>query len=204
MSKNREKGEGEKPIVILIGTEGRQTEPQYFNVVINRKRIRQRANVKVIGALGQHKQLIDEIVILRANKARDLGLVESDVECWAVCDKDTMTCSLSELQEYARSKGVLLAFSNPCFELFILQHLTRSAHNGSVRELEVKITTELKKINRGLSYNKSDLTWFDQMVDSDPQVLERAIQNSSHLEDPDNTPYLTVHHLLIRLLEMST
>lgn len=204
MSTNREKGGEEKPIVILIGTEGKETEPQYFNIVINQKRIRQKADVKIIGALGQHKQLIDEVVKHRAIKAKSLGLKDEDVEAWAVCDKDTMKCTLVELQEYADSKGVMLAFSSPCFEVFVLQHLTQSSSNGNARELESKITAELNKIRKGLTYDKSDLSWFNEMVDSDPQVLERAIKNSSYIENSENTPYLTTHHLLGRLLEMAS
>lgn len=201
---NRERGGSEKPVVILIGTEGRETEPQYFNIVINQKRIRQRADVKVVGALGQHKQLIDEVVIQRALKAKSLDLKEEDVEAWAVCDKDTMTCTLTELQEYAQSKGVFLAFSSPSFEIFILQHFTRTSSNATARELKAKITVELNKIRMGLTYEKSNLSWLNDLVDSDPQVLERAIKNSSYLEDSASSPYLTTHHLLTRLLEMAS
>lgn len=204
MNRNREKGGDEKPVVILIGTEGKKTEPLYFNIVIDRKRIRQRANVQVIGSLGQHKQLIDEIVIKRAMKAKEVGIGEGDVECWAVCDKDRMNCTLRELEEYAASKGVILAFSNPCFELFILQHLTLSASNADFAQLKQKINTELRKIRRGLIYDKTDLSWLDDLIDLDPNILIRAIQNCRNMEDADNTPYLTVHHLLKRLLEMAS
>lgn len=204
MNRNREKGGDEKPVVVIIGTEGKETEPLYFNIVIDRKRIRQRANVEVVGPLGQHKQLIDEIVIRRALKAEKVGMREEDIECWAVCDKDSMNCTLRELQEYAESKGVMLAFSSPCFELFILQHLTLSASNANSRQLQQKINVELGKIRRGLVYDKTDLSWLDQLVDSDPNVLNRAVQNCGQMEDVENTPYLTVHHLLQRLLNMAS
>lgn len=204
MNRNREEGGKEKPIIILIGTEGKDTEPLYFNTVIDRKRIRQRANVKVIGPLGQHKQLIDEVAIRRAMKAKELDVGEEDVECWAVCDKDNMDCKLRELEEYSKSKDIILAFSNPCFELFILQHLTLSASNANSAQLKQKINTELRKIRRGLVYDKTDLSWLDNLIDSDPSILIRAIQNCENMENVDNTPYLTVHHLLKRLLEMAS
>jgi len=205
MSQNKEKGGGkaQKPITILIGTEGKETEPQYFNIVINRKRIRERANVKVIGRLGQHKQLIDRVVTLRALKAKALNIEEQDVECWAVCDRDTMNCTLNELEEYAAANDVYVAFSDPCFEIFLLQHLTRSATNLNAKQLGLKITSELKIINSKITYNKSNLLWFDELVDSDPKALDRAVQNSNYIEDVGNTPYVTVHKLLQRLLDMA-
>ena len=202
---NQSEGKGgeseEKPITILIGTEGKETEPQYFNIVIGRKRIRQRANVMVVGRLGQHKQLVDEIVKLRAVKAANLKISEEDVECWAVCDKDTMNCTLAELEQYASSNNVQLAFSNPCFEIFLLQHLTRSASNLNAKQLAATLTTELRAINPKFKYDKTNLSWFDVLVDSDPEVLDRAIANSNYIEDVSNTPYVTVHKLLQRLLD---
>lgn len=204
---NQSEGKGgeneEKPITILIGTEGKETEPQYFNIVIGRKRIRQRANVMVVGRLGQHKQLVDEIVKLRAVKAADFRISEEDVECWAVCDKDTMECSFAELEQYASSSNVRIAFSNPCFEIFLLQHLTRSSSNLNAKQLAARITAELRIINSKMKYDKANLSWFDVLVDTDPGILDRAIANSNYIEDVSSTPYVTVHKLLQRLLEMA-
>src|SRR5665811_212521 len=125
------------PAIILVCCEGSETEPQYIRAVIKQRRINQgRAKVFVRGGRGQHLKLIDNAVTLRAEHSRKLKLRESDIEAWGVCDKDAMTCTLEELEQYAASKQVRLAFTDPSFEVFLLQHFGYSATQSSGRALQ--------------------------------------------------------------------
>lgn len=202
---NREKGDKPtQPLVVLIGTEGKETEPQFFNIVIRRRRINSgRASVHIVKDKGQHKQLINEIVDARATLASKLKIDPSDIECWAVCDKDKMPCTLQELEEYAAVRGVSLAFSDPQFETYLLQHLVHSATNLTGRQLIALLDSELKKRGVTAGYKKTDLSWFDKLLDDDPLSLEFAIHNSSQMTDKESTPYLTVHNLMQRLIDIA-
>lgn len=190
--------------VLLICCEGKRTEPEYFQGVVRHQRITQgQAKVKVIGGKGQHKILIDEALSECSKLAKSLEVSSNEIEVWAVCDKDEMTCTLKELEDYAKSKNVNIAFSNPKFEIFLLQHFCQSSTNQTGKSLDNLISKELSK--RGISevYHKTDISWLFQALDNEPQLLRNAIKNSSKLIDKDNTPYTTVHVLLERLVSLA-
>lgn len=189
---------------VLICCEGEQTEPQYFNIVIRQRRIKERARVKVIGDKGQHKTLIDEAVLERNKVCQALSLDPEDVEAWAVCDKDQMPYSLAELEGHASKNNIKLAFSDPKFEIFLLQHLSRSATNLNGSQLDRLISKGLQRKGEKSAYDKTDLGSFGRLFDTEPLLLETAITNShAVLSNKENTPYTTVHLLLARLLEMA-
>ena len=195
-------GEGGQPTTLLICCEGDVTEPTYFEVVKHHRRItKAQAIVKIVGGEGQHLTLIKNSVGQRDQLAKLFNLHVDDIETWAVCDKDTMQCTLQELEAAASKNNILLAFSNPNFEIFVLQHLKFSATNANGHELKNIISKELKRQKIAEVYDKTDLSWLYPFLDKDPTRLDFAIKNSNRISDPENTPHLTVHNLLARLLE---
>lgn len=193
------------PSQILICCEGKETEPQYFKIIADLWRIRQQVRIKIVGNKGQYKKLIDESVILYRNLLRDKELDPIEVEVWAVCDKDNMRYSLLELEEYAQKNNVNLAFSDPMFEIFLLQHFTASTSSASTkRELETLLNKELQIKNPYFKYNKSNLAIFENIFYTEPSLVKKkAILNCRKLEDKTNSPYTSCHKLLERLLELA-
>ena len=193
---------GKIPLRILICCEGKETEPQYFDMVANLFRVAVRVNVKIFGNRGQHIKLVDSAVQLRLQIISQDGLADDEIEAWAVCDHDEMHVTISELEAYAIKNNVKLAFTNPNFEVFLLQHFTRSATNASNTELRKLISAEMKARKIASGYSKNDLTHFRTIISNDPQLVHDAVSNSKHMEDRDNTPYTTVHLLVNRLIEL--
>jgi hypothetical protein len=196
-------GNDSLPVLLLVCCEGKQTEPQYFNIVVKQRKINVgRAKVKVVGGRGQHQVLIDETAAERERMCRSLELTQAEIEAWAVCDKDQMACSLQELEEYAAKNQINLAFSDPRFEIFLLQHFTRSSTNDRGKGLETLLGKHLESKGHKPGYTKEDLKALYKIFDNEPLLLEAAIENSGYIQDKDNTPYTTAHLLLARLLAM--
>lgn len=116
----------------LIVTEGKVTEPVYFELL---RASLQLGAVKVTiqpGDASHPTRVIDSAVdevarLARRRKKRQLAIneVEKYDHVWAVIDTDV---SLREgtwphVLEYAASKGVKIAHSTPCFEFWLLLHI---------------------------------------------------------------------------------
>lgn len=54
-----------------------------------------------------------------------------------------------------------------------------------------------------MTYNKTDLDWFDKMIDEQPAKIKQAIANSNKLDNHTKPPFLTVQKLTARLLKLS-
>lgn len=187
-----------KPRALLILCEG-TTERLYFESVIQHKRVgKVFSKVQVFGKQGQHKALIKKCASLRKAATKELKLSEDEIEVWAVCDKDAMKITYQALQVYANEKNVKLAFSDPQFETYLIQHFefkkTKNKRANLIAELETYLSDK---------YDKGDLSWIDEMIDADPAKLDFAIANSNRLSNHTKPPFLTVQSLTGRLLEFA-
>ena len=185
------------PRAILILCEG-VTEKLYFDSVIRNKRIAKVLPVEVLGKQGQHKALIKKCAERRELLAEELEISERDIEVWAVCDQDNLKIGYQKLLEYADKNCVMLAFSNPQFETYLVQHFEYRRITTKREHLERDLSTYL-----GETYNKTNLDWFDKMIDEDPAKVKQAIINSNKLDNHTKPPFLTVQKLTARLLELS-
>ena len=183
-----------EPRMLLILCEG-GTEKRYFDSLVQHKRIRM-VPIEVFGRKGQHKALIDKCVSKRKEKTKEYELIESEIEVWAVCDCDKKKINYLKLLQYSESKNVKLAFSNPQFETYLLQHFEAKGTKKRKEELILELEKHLHK-----KYNKNDLSWFDEMIDKDPKIIEVAISNSNKLGNHTRPPFLTIQKLTERLLE---
>ena len=191
----------QQPAMLLVCCEGKETEPQYFTILAKFLRIQRL--VKIVGAKKQHKQLVDEAVIECEKLLREKELALGEVEVWVVCDKDSMPYPLEELEVYARKNNVNLAFSDPMFEIFLLQHFSFSSSPlKGKRELMKLLTKEINKRIPGNTYNPLDLSLFGNIFDEEP-IFEQAVKYCQKLEDKKSSPYTTCHKLVERLIELA-
>ncbi len=189
------------PRLVLICCEGSQTEPSFFNLLKKVRRIRSGIKAVVFGGKGQHKQLIDYCVKERERILTEKLVREQEIEIWAVCDGDKMSCSLKELIEYAVARKVMLGFCDPQFETYLLQYFGLSQTVIKQKELVAKLTKVIKRCGLADQYDKNNLTWLETMIDQDPSIVEAANKNAEKMCDPEERPYLTVQKLVARLLE---
>ena len=185
------------PRAILILCEG-VTEKLYFDSVIRNKRVARVLSVEVLGKQGQHKSLIKKCIEKRKSLAKELEIDEKDIEVWAVCDRDSLKIGYQKLLDYAYRNNVELAFSDPQFETYLVQHFEYRRITTRGRQLEIDLSEYLDA-----PYDKANLDWFDEMIDKEPAKLNQVILNSNRLDNNTKPPFLTVQKLTARLLKLS-
>lgn len=191
------------PRLLLIYCEGK-TEKAYFDAPLDIYRPPRYVDVCVFGQEGQHKALIDRVAARRSEACLEEGLLEREVECWAVCDNDNMPLSFAELESYAEGRGVQLAFSDPQFEVYLLQHFEQSGKStmGKVFAALSKYRNQCGGEGDYSKETKSDLAWMAHAMDMRPKIVNIAITNSDLRSRPSHKPFLTVQNLTRRIVEM--
>ena len=91
-----------------------------------------------------------------------------------------------------------LAFSNPQFETYLIQHLVFRNTINKKKKLEAELSELL-----GFDYDKANLDWLDEMLDNEPAKLEVALKNADNFIKHTKIPFLTVQNLTRRLLEFA-
>jgi hypothetical protein len=128
----------EQLLRILVVCEGQVSEPRYL---IEMKRVHKNRliSVKVVGEGGAPINAVDQAIRLKqqaTEKARRSGdSYDLYDEIWCVLDVDDHE-SLQRAKERARANGILLAISNPCFELWLLLHFVDQRAPISTREVQ--------------------------------------------------------------------
>jgi RloB-like protein len=113
---------------ILVFVEGRRTEPQYL-VHWHRKH-RERILVEIDPFKGTPYSLVERAVERKANEetlARK-GKGKAYDQIWCVFDRDEHP-NFAEACSLAARKGIQLAISNPCIELWFLLHFRSMTAN---------------------------------------------------------------------------
>lgn len=108
--------------MIAVFTEGEATEPDYLRAL--RRRLGDDTELRVDARHGR-----DPLDLVRiAIDCRDFGDVD---DCWCLFDVEfpVQHERLKDARSLARDKGINLAISNPCFELWLILHFeTHEAH----------------------------------------------------------------------------
>jgi hypothetical protein len=177
--------------LILIVTEGEETEPQYFEALKVQWRL---TGIKVKRASASAPiHVVETAIRLReeaAKASRGSAFQAPYDEVWAVMDQDEHT-TLRGALTLARQKSVKVAISKPCFELWLLLHFI-----PSLKPLTTSDQVQAELVRHLSGYSKS--MKMDELV----QLAEKAIANAetveNRLKDPgmSNYPSTTVHHLI--------
>lgn len=160
---DRSRVEFKDSLIFIIATEGKITEPQYFNFLKSN-----RVQVEVLPTINGESS--PQAVLERLNQyAKDYQLGEGD-QLFLVIDKDRWPeKNLSDVAKACNDQKYTLALSNPCFELWL--HL----HHGEI-DLELKnceaICLNIKKING--AYAKNALNPDDYSLDKIKNAIELA------------------------------
>jgi hypothetical protein len=117
---------------ILVVTEGVNTEPAYFHWVRNRFAAPTLELCSHGAGRGDPRALADEALRLREerkltmkNRSAGINRLADFDAMWIVFDTDVLKPDkLLDGIAYARSKGIHIAHSEPCFEFWLLLHAT--------------------------------------------------------------------------------
>jgi hypothetical protein len=132
----------------LIFCEGKVTEPQYLGHLA-------RACPKVRVTWGTHGA-VPLTLVERAVKHRRQNSTHTLEEVWCVFDCDEHP-NLNQAFVLARDHGVKVAFSNPCFELWLLLHLRDSPgarHRHDLQQMLAKLLPGYERDHKHLDVEK--------------------------------------------------
>ncbi len=163
--------------LLIIATEGRITEKQYFAQFRNR-----RVQVKVIPT-GEDNKSSPEYVLERLKHFRQEYQLEANDELWLMIDVDKwQDKKLSSVTKEAKASGFKLAISNPCFEIWLLCHYILPSHKTAYcKEITEQLSKELKKVHN-CGYNKAKLN-----TDHFKPYVKQAVQNAKQLDNNPST-----------------
>jgi hypothetical protein len=143
--------------LVVIASEGTETEVQYFEE-FKSSNLYNDANI-FIETLNRYSQSSSPKSVLATvkgfKKAYDLKLTD---ELWVLIDRDKQSWKIPEIDHVAQqcNQGRIgFAMSNPCFELWILLHLT-DLDTFSAEELAEML--ENKKINKNRTWIEKKLS----------------------------------------------
>ena len=186
--------------IIIVVTEGEKTEPQYLEMF---KKIhvepfvkRSVFDLRIVPDVGVPMTVVDRAVQeLRAQ--RPFSREEDSV--WAMFDRDEHP-KFEEAKNKARSKGVHLAVSNPCFEIWGIYHY-RDWQGPMERH---QCQNELEQLCPGYD-KKYGKTFIDKDVIKEKcsDAIERAKKSLNSREkegDPDGNPSTSVYFLIEAIL----
>jgi len=177
---------------ILIVCEGEETERGYFKAFQHAAR-NPRVHVEVASETGEPLQVVQIAVRLKekaegeARSQRDENLRWDEV--WGVVDVDEHA-SLDKARQLALNNDILLAISNPCFELWALLHFQEQHAHLERDKAQVALRRHLPGYDKGLDFQKLHPAYGDAVRRAQALELEAERQAA-----PGRNPTTGVHRL---------
>ena len=179
-------------IALLIFSEGQNTEPEYlegFAKIHGNSLVK----IKLVAAAGVPKTIVDlaSEAQMQATRSKD-SFTEYD-QVWAVFDRDEHE-HVEQAMSVAKSRGVQVAFSNPCFEVWLL------LHHGDYDADEHRKETQKRyqAIDKGFDPGGSKSPDLQALMSGYPEACRRAKRMRARREEeraPKGAPYTDVDAL---------
>lgn len=186
--------------IITVFTEGKKTEPQYlemFKKVHVPPSVKRSAfDLKIIPSGSDPTRVVDEAIQELENLQRVGGKKDS---VWAMFDRDEHS-RFEEAKNKAKNKGVHLAVSNPCFEIWGIYH-----YQDWQSEIERHpCQKKLEKLCSGYS-RKSGKTFANEDIIKNKyrdaiENAENSLNSREEEGDPEGNPSTSVHCLIKTIL----
>jgi hypothetical protein len=187
---------------IRIISEGEKTEPNYFRGIIKAKGIKgaKLPKSKDNSPMGVVKTAKKEMLIAKRAK-----IPKEDIEVWAVFDKDGHA-KLPEAIKMAKDNGINIAFSNICFEFWILLHFercTKPFHNCDeiIKYIRKKYDKEYLKKDDHFARLQDKI---ENAIDNNDWLITKhwqfELQNGTPIYDIN--PYTDVYKLVKLLMSL--
>ena len=182
---------------IVVATEGVLTEPEYLKVF---SRIHGDRSVRVVPVgVGGNPRTVVERAIEELEKSQRDRLAGRD-SVWAMFDRDSHE-RFDEARDLARGRGIRLAISNPCFELWGILHyqeqnapLERRACQRKLGELcpRSRYNAGARKGARKIFDNREAI---EQRYSAAVARASLSVQRREEEGEPGGNPSTTVHLL---------
>jgi hypothetical protein len=127
-------------------------------------------------------------------------------KAWLIIDKDSFSKdNFKGTLETARQKDICVAYSNECYELWLLLHFKDVTSYKTREDIRKELNEEFQK-NFNLKYEKSEKHVYGMLIDRQEKAIQRAktlIENILKIDgklDPYNNNPSTKIYLLIECL----
>lgn len=191
---------------ILVVCEGAETEPKYLTSLRTAIGL-STLEVEIVGEGAEIVGVVRKAIRLREDREAAAKvsnrLAEFD-EVWCVVDTERKSDNPSWKRGVVQSKdtGLMLAWSNPCFEYWLLLHFE---YIGRGFDGYARLRPHLKKHIKNYEKNRD---CFEQLAPRIPMAIEHSkqIHRAQWQETPDaidRNPGTTVHELVERLIEVA-
>ena len=210
IEKRGQKRRKPKPVILIV-TEGSQTEPKYFEHYRTRQT---NIDIRVVGSRSSAGET-DYISLIRKaieyQAKNDLSVSNGD-SVWVVADGDVnhnnpdpvtnKNQQLMKARKMANSKNIQIVISNPCFELWYLLHF-----QYTTRYLKNYSAVRAMLVNYLPDYEKSEDV-FSLLAPHTEEALQGARRlEQHHLRNGENLPlglhakpFTDVYHLIEHLV----
>jgi len=178
----------------IIFTEGKNTEPTYFKALKGSLK-GAIVDIEIIDAAGVPKTIADK-ASERSKKIgpkKSLSSFEENDEIWAVFDKDEHPYVTEAIQKCESTK-VGVAFSNPCFELWLILHFEdfdKPDHRHDVQKHLEKLCTDYDRNAR----KTTDCVKLVSVIEEAEKRAEIQLKRRIAEGEPPSEPYTTVFKL---------
>ncbi|WP_431358441.1 RloB family protein [Sphingomonas echinoides] len=179
----------------IIYSEGKNTEPHYFKAV-RRDLLGALVEIEIIDAAGVPITIADKACqrakALKRSRGKRSSFEDGD-QVWAVFDRDEHP-RVSEAMNLCHKGSVNVAFSDPCFELWLILHYNdfdRMDDRHQVQSAFAKLCHEYDaKSNKSADFSK-----IMSNVEAAEQRAERQLQRREQESVPPSRPFTTVFKL---------
>lgn len=183
---------------VLIFCEGTETEKIYFNKL---KQILKLPTVRIkVKGVGESNQRLLDYAINSSQSTRNADSI------WIVYDKDNIKITeIEKTWKRAKEKGVHVAFSNSCFELWLLLHYEtiKSDQRYNQETIHKRLGKELK-LTEDYVKHKSNVIKINEIVEK----YSYAIRNNEILIRSgsvyNKAPYTNVKDLILYLKKVAS
>ena len=175
--------------------EGKNTEPEYFQNLVDHF---QAANIAIfiVPAAGAPQTIAGKADGIRNNRNKKTSFEEGD-EIWAIFDRDT-----HEHYEASRAvcgqKGINVAYSDPCFELWLILHHHAIHAPGTHHQIQKKFE-ELDPNYKSTGGKRCNFALLANNVEVAENNARSLLTARAAEGRPESCPSTTVHNLTVKL-----
>ena len=189
----------EPATIMIVVTEGEKTEPRYLEMFkkIHIEPFARKSDfrLEIVSGVGVPMTVVNRAIQELQRLQEPLSGEDS---VWAMFDLDEHP-KFDEAKHKARSKGVHLAVSNPCFEIWIIYH-----YQNWEGPIERECQRKLEELCSSYDKNSGKI-FVDQDIIKDKccDAIERAEKSLNSREqegDAEGNPSTTVHCLMKAIL----
>lgn len=183
-----------RPVVYLI-CEGKETEIQYFRRFRTRECL-----IEIVPKESQHKEALSLVQHAKDVLKQEPYYPNDGDKVWCVFDRDDNTNqNLYAAEQLAEHLGYQVAFSNPCFELWILLHF----RDQRAELLNADDVIAVLRVGRYLPQYEKNMDIYDQLSLQQAEAVVRAERRMDSLNKDrirvisrESNPATTIHTLV--------